>query len=205
MRRNLLSSIEDIYITDWVGESALVLINAKHHQAALTILQELHRKHIRTELYDKMLGDKETFWLSILLSGQKPQFSSYGMQIIGTRFEKKRQICPAGNDVVVQYISAGALQRPNIFYLNGQSIEKLLDSQHPKRAHIRKKLQFISKPIIGHQRGTCRPLSQCKAFNDSTFDILIDRLSGHRKAFLQQLKKHQYVFKNHIFSEEVLF
>ncbi|ETO26524.1 hypothetical protein RFI_10614, partial [Reticulomyxa filosa] len=198
LRRKFLSNIEDIDKTDWVGESALVLINPQKHRLALHILQELHQRPVRRDLYDKMLGDKETFWLSILLSGKMPHFTSYGMQIVGKENRKKRQICVVtGKSVLVQYITgSGPSKEPTIFYLNGQGIERLMDESNPKQVYeTRQLLQYISTPIIGHQIGACRPQEECIAFNDSFFDTRVAALARHRTKFLQHLDKTHYVFK----------
>ncbi|ETO02596.1 hypothetical protein RFI_34822, partial [Reticulomyxa filosa] len=236
LRRKLLSSIEDIDKTDWIGESALVLINAEQHRLALDILQELHKKPLRTQLYDRMLGDKETFWLSIMLSGKKPQFNAHGLQIVGienrtqrpkrkerptqnnkdgeekekeeVEMEEEKKICTAGSDVIVQYRSEkGVFNEPNIFYLNGESIEKLLEVDNPFGTRFRANLQFISGPVVGNQQGTCRPVQQCKPFDGSTFDALVTVLAKYRHFMAQQLIQyhHPHAFGKHLFFEDVVF
>ncbi|ETO25496.1 hypothetical protein RFI_11641, partial [Reticulomyxa filosa] len=197
-QKEFLSSIEDVEGTDWIGESAFVLINSKEHMSALNILEDIHKPLYRVELYDRMLGDKETFWLSILLSGKNPHFNPYGMQIV---------VCiRTANDVIVQYFQFNTSNVfPSIFYFNGQAIEKILDLRSPKRFKLRENLELISQPVLGNQETTCRLFEQCKPFNGSAFDTIVNTLAQHRLDFLKNIHPFYHPFDNQFFFEEVVF
>ncbi|ETO30569.1 hypothetical protein RFI_06548 [Reticulomyxa filosa] len=182
LRQHILNNIQQINETDWVGESALVLMNARKLEEALKILQHIHKPNIRNQIYSKSWGDKETFWLSVVLSGHTPFFSPFGMQILGLK--RNEEMCQE-YFVLVQYLSTGQFKGTNILYVNGLGIENIL-SAHPKRLKaLRSRYKYVSfpDPQLGHQVGLCRPFTQCRKFDDAVFDVAIKELNNYSYIF----------------------
>ncbi|ETO25357.1 hypothetical protein RFI_11780 [Reticulomyxa filosa] len=178
LRRQLVKEIDQINETDWIGESAFVVMNTHKHREALKILEQIHKPTIRNQIYAKSWGDKETFWLSIVLSGKKPFFSSFGMQIVGIRVVY-RQLPKKGilslpwdktptrvrspttqaptqrpmeicqrENVLVQYMSTGEWKGKEILYINGEGIERMLFAKPDGIRSLRAQYTYFSLPNV---------------------------------------------------------
>jgi hypothetical protein len=121
------------------GESAVVLMDKGRNANALDILEQITGRNSFADLKTYVHGDKESYWQAVALADCKLGMNPYIWAAVGSKSGSGEACCH-------QYTLAQWLwqpgHHPEIFYLNGDGIEKLLSQGDDALFH-----SWVSHPL----------------------------------------------------------